>query len=43
MCTWLQHQKHGDALQRAYRCDGSDNPDGSGCRSWHLTSKSSLT
>lgn len=40
ICTWVQHKKHGGPLQRAYRCDGDDAPDGDGCGSWHLTSKS---
>lgn len=39
ICTWLQREKHGGELQRAYRCDGRDAGDGSGCGSWHLTSK----
>ena len=43
ICTWVQRAKHGSSLQRAYRCDGSDTPDGDGCGSWHLTSKSSFT
>jgi hypothetical protein len=41
--TWLQHEKHGSSLQRAYRCDGGDAPDGDGCGAWHLTSKAAFT
>jgi hypothetical protein len=43
ICTWVQHEKHGSSLQRAYRCDGSDAPDGDGCGAWHLTSKAAFT
>ena len=43
ICPWVQREKHGGSLQRAYRCDGSDTPEGDGCGSWHLTSKSSFT
>jgi hypothetical protein len=43
ICTWMQHEKHGSSLQRAYRCDGSDAPDGDGCGAWHLTSKAAFT
>ena len=41
--TWLQRKKHGGELQRAYPCDGSDAGDGSGCGSWHLTSKAAFS
>lgn len=43
ICTWLQHEKHGGSVQRAYRCDGGDAPDGEGCGLWHLTSKLAFT
>jgi len=43
ICTWVQREKHGGSLQRAYRCDGCDRRDGDGCGSWHLTSKSAFT
>jgi hypothetical protein len=43
ICTWVQREKHGGELQRAYRCDGRDTRDGDGCGSWHLTSKSAFT
>jgi len=43
ICTWVQHEKYGSPLQRAYRCDGSDAPDGHGCGAWHLTSKAAFT
>ena len=41
--TWLQRKKHGGERQRAYPCDGSDAGDGSGCGSWHLTSKAAFS
>ena len=38
ICTWVQREKHGSPLQRAYWCDGRDVRDGDGCGFWHLTS-----